>query len=204
MGIITSLTAQKNKRRVNVFIDNRFALGLEVETVYKESIKVGMEISETELENLQRESDYASAYERAITLASKKLYAEKELLNKLIEKGYAFALSKDIVTKLKEYNFLSDDNYVEVFSRAKSLDSSRMIEKKLYEKGVAQIVIDKVKKENEKLDESKAKRVAEKYMKNKENTFENRQKLFRYLCGKGYDNYIIKQVIGDGNCENWD
>ena len=49
MPQITKLKLQKNKRVVNIFIDNKFTTSLKLTTVAKIKLKVGMDISNHDL-----------------------------------------------------------------------------------------------------------------------------------------------------------
>ena len=64
---------------------------------------------------------------------------------------------------------------------------------KLIKKGVKESVINAVLEDLGEQDET-AEKLAEKYMKNKENTLKNSVKCFKYLVSKGFDFDVSKQI----------
>lgn len=56
----------KNLNRVNVFIDGKYSFSLDVAQVVDFGIKIGRVLSETELEEMKRASEFGKAYQRAL------------------------------------------------------------------------------------------------------------------------------------------
>ncbi len=52
MSKISKIKLQKNKKRVNVYLDGKFAFGLVLDIFAKAGLKTGQELSEKEIENL--------------------------------------------------------------------------------------------------------------------------------------------------------
>ncbi|MBQ2622737.1 RecX family transcriptional regulator [Candidatus Saccharibacteria bacterium] len=65
--VITNLKqGVKNPNRVNVFVNSKYALSLDVAQVVDLNIKVGLEISEEELTELKKASEYGKLYQRTL------------------------------------------------------------------------------------------------------------------------------------------
>jgi regulatory protein len=65
--VITNLKqGVKNPNRVNVFVNSKYALSLDVAQVVDLNIKVGLEISEEELTELKKASEYGKIYQRTL------------------------------------------------------------------------------------------------------------------------------------------
>ena len=65
--IITNLKqGVKNPNRVNVFVNSKYALSLDVAQVVDLGVKVGLEISEDELEEFKKASEYGKLYQRTL------------------------------------------------------------------------------------------------------------------------------------------
>lgn len=56
----------KDPNRVNVFIDGKYSFSLDVAQVVDFGIKIGRVLSETELEEMKRASEFGKAYQRAL------------------------------------------------------------------------------------------------------------------------------------------
>lgn len=80
MKEITKLQVQaKDKNRVNVYLDNQFFGGLDMETAVKYNLKVGSCISEQKLEEIQFESEKRTAYNKALKLLNIRRKTQKEI-----------------------------------------------------------------------------------------------------------------------------
>ena len=65
--VITNLKqGVKNPNRVNVFVNSKYALSLDVAQVVDLGVKVGLEISEDELVELKNASEYGKLYQRTL------------------------------------------------------------------------------------------------------------------------------------------
>lgn len=65
--VITNLKqGVKNPNRVNVFVNSKYALSLDVVQVVDLGVKVGLEISEDELEEFKKASEYGKLYQRTL------------------------------------------------------------------------------------------------------------------------------------------
>ncbi len=198
MNEITAITPQvKDKRRCNIFIDGCFCCGLALETAVKHRLKVGQIITQETLSSIQLESEKNSALDKALTHITATRKTEKQVRDFLLGKGYLSAVCDYVVEKMREYNFLNDGEYAEAYVEfAGSKKGSRLIKMELKSKGVSE---EEIESALENLDEetelSTAKRILDKYLKNKEISRESVQKAFRYLMSKGFDTEIIKSAI---------
>ena len=64
---ITGLSAQQtNSNRINVFVDDKYRFSLEISQIASLRVRVGGEYSESELEQLEQESQFGKLYARAL------------------------------------------------------------------------------------------------------------------------------------------
>ena len=198
MKEITKLQAGvKDKQRVNLYLDNKFFCSLDMETVVKYNLKAGIIISEEKLSEIQLESEKQTAYNKALKLVSVRYKTQKEVQDYLYNKGYLPAVVAYAIKKLNEYHFIDDERYVDSFIAShKNTMGKLKLKQLLFAKGVSENLI------NEKLEDDfeqteQIKILAEKYMRTKENNYANKQKLARYLMGKGFEFDDIKKVINE-------
>ena len=199
MKTITQIKVQKkDKNRVNLYLDDKYFCALELETVMKNALKVGTIITEEKLTEIQVESEKQSAYTKALKLVSTRFKTQREVERYLYEKGYVAAVVYYVVSKLNEYHFIDDEKYVQSFFQShKSTSGKLKIKQQLLQKGISENLIDSfLSGEDMQLDQKdEIKRLAEKYMKSKEDTKENYIKLFKYLMGKGFEYEEIKSTL---------
>ena len=196
MKTITDLQLQvKNIKRVNVYLDGAFYCGLDLITVYKYRLKKGQEIDEKKLIEIQKSSEFQACFDSAVNYISKSLKTAKQVRDKLIKKGYLEEIVNEVIEKLKEYGYLSDEEYAKKFvSTYKEAKGKRLIKAMLKQKGVSdsEIIkaIDVVEDQTE-----NAKKLAEKYLKNKDKDFKSLQKCYNYLLSKGFDYDEAKNAL---------
>ena len=90
MGKVTAITPQvKDDKRVNVYIDGAFACGLSLEAAVKNKVKVGAEIDEARLKEIEFDSEKTSAMEKTAAFISKTMKTEREVALFLARKGYS-------------------------------------------------------------------------------------------------------------------
>lgn len=80
-----------------------------------------------------------SAYDKAVDLLTRREHTEKELRQKLSEKGFGESEITNAVNTLKCEGYLSDSRYAEVFVRSrlrKSAEGKPLLMMRLTEKGV--------------------------------------------------------------------
>ena len=193
---ITQISMQKNSaKHCNVYLDGKFYCGLRLETVVERRLKVGMEISEEKLSEIQFESEYTHALDRAMEYLSKSAKTEKQVVEYLEKKGYTPSLIEKVVDKLKEYRFINDEAFAEYYaSGAKNQKGIRLIKQELKQKGIDGETAEKVLSEFSD-DEEVALTIAQKFLKGKEIDRDNLSKCYRKLLSKGFSYDTCSAVI---------
>lgn len=205
MAKITDITEQKrDKKRVSVFLDGKFCCGISLETVYNFNLKIGDEISESDLAQIQFDSEKNTAYDKALTFISKSLKTKRQVKEHLVSKGYLDKTVDYCVTKLTEYNFINDYEYCASFVRTyKNQRGAKVIERDLRLKGIDFNLIDKAIDAEYDGGKDTATRIAEKYLKNKEMTKENYAKAYKYLLSKGFDYDEVSTALSSVWGDKW-
>lgn len=195
---ITAITAQvKDKSRCNIYVDGRFCCGLTLETVVKNRLKVGQEVTQEGLESMQLESEKATALNKALNFLSATRKTEKEIRTHLTKKGYLPAVISYVLEKLREYGFVNDSEYAEAYTEsAAKRKGGRLIRMELKSKGLSEEAIDSaVSGLDSKQEQETAARILEKYMRGKTADKQTLQKAYRHLMGKGFDYETTKEVL---------
>lgn len=195
MAIITEITPQaKDKTRVNVYLDGRFCCGLDFVTLAEYRLKKGMEITEEGLAEIQLAAEKDKAFSKAVSLLSVTGKTEKELYLKLKEKGYAHAVIRETIEKLKEYGYVDNAEYArEYVASHGNKKGGRMLAAELKMKGISDADITAALNE---IDETKgAKAALNKYLRGKNITLENLQKAYRYLLSKGFSGETVGEAV---------
>ena len=206
---ITSIEIQKkNKNRVNLYIDDNFECGLSLETIVKNHLKVGQELSERELDYFKNDSEKEVALNKAVGYIAKYQKSEKELKKYLRDKEYDKSVVDFVAEKLKNYGFVDDKVFATNFVKAKTKNQGkRKIAMMLKQKGVSEEIVDDAIEEFS-CDREQIIEVAKKYLKNKPLDIKTKQKTYRYLASRGYNGEDImpclNQLMKEEENESWD
>lgn len=196
MPIITKIETQKNKSRVNIFVDDSFFCGLNKETAIIFGLKENKEIGEEKLKSAIFESEVKSAFEKALDYVGRRMHTKKELLDKLIKKGYSKEVVLKAIEKLEDYHYIDDELFAKQFASANSKLSKKVLKGKLSQKGVSSDIILEIIGDRTAEDEFElCLEQAKKYVKSKPiKEYKDLQKMQASLARKGFDFDIIKKV----------
>lgn len=113
---VTELLPQKNnKHRVSVFVDNEYAFSLDETDAVLFKVKVGTQLSEDDIKRLTMEGNFTKARDYAFSILSRKMLTEKQLSDKLCEKGYDMAVSSEVCRELVSLGYINDEEYARLF-----------------------------------------------------------------------------------------
>lgn len=202
MPKITKIEIQKNnKDRVNVYLDGEYALAINAELIYKENLKVKDDVDISKLQEIAEKESYIRCEESAIKIIERSYKTEKEIRDKLKQKGYEEKQINNSIDFLKEYNFINDNTYAKAFIKDKlSSKGSQKIKYDLMKKGIAKDIIE----ENLiKVDKNEEKEVAlnvgrkkyESIRRKESDNYKLSGKLYRFLISRGYAYDIVKDVV---------
>ena len=211
MGEITALEPQKrNPKRVNLFVDGKFAVGLDLETVLKEDLKIGQEISQEKIKHLVEISDRQKILDKAFRFLSFRPRSQKETLDFLLRKKVDEKESGWAIEQLKKGNYLNDEEFARWWVEQRTTfrpTGWRLLKMELRQKGVGEEVIKGIRNppageasQGSGISEQElAKRVVEKKSKSLSHlpAIELKQKLAAHLARRGFEWETIKAVVDE-------
>ncbi len=184
---ITKIEIQKTRKdRVNIFVDNEFFCGTQLYVVVKNRLKEGQEIEEEQLTHIIVESEKNDALNKVAKVLEKSLKTEKQIRQYLKTKGFSEPTIEEVISKLLEYKYIDDESYMESYIRSYSKKYGKQkLKAELLLKGIKKDIIEARLEEFESPEEVLFK-LSDKFMKNKEATLQNMQKLRMHLASKGF------------------
>jgi regulatory protein len=140
---VTALKAQsRNPKRVNVFLDGRFAFGLaKIEAI---RLRVGQELDEAAVARLQQADTEEQAYERALKLLSSRPRSEDEIRRKLREHKVADETIEAVLAHLRRAGLVDDAAFANYWVENRVAfrpRSQRMLKAELKRKGVGEAAL---------------------------------------------------------------
>lgn len=201
---ITAIEPQRlHPERVNVHVDGAFRLGLAAELVLTERLRVGDEVDDARLAELEARDQTWKARDAALSLLSYRARSSVELKRRLKRKGFDDTIAADTVERLDEIGVVDDAAFAESFVRDRMRfkpRSSRRLAGELRAKGVdqetARAAIAEVmeREETSELDLARAAAARWRPRAGEEPT-RARARLHAFLARRGFGGEAIRAVI---------
>lgn len=202
MSKITKIeTGKRNKERVNIYIDNEYAFSINMELLYKFNIKVNEEFDKERLLEIIKAENLSKCKDTALRTVERSYKTEKEIKDKLLLKEFDEDTVEETLEFLREYGFIDDSKFVKMFVKDHIRNQGRnKIKYLLSQKGIDKCLIEEAFLDLEKEDEVERAFILgeKKYLsisKREDDDFKIKNKITRYLLGRGYDYSIAKEVI---------
>ncbi len=185
---ITKLEYQKqDPNRVNVFVDDKFAVGIEANDIIKLGIFNGQELSQDDLAKIIGESEFGKLFNGALNYLSYRPRSEWEIRRKLKFKTKDQVMIDSIIEKLKKIGQVDDEAFAKWFIDQRQTfrpKGKKMLAWELQKLGV------KTKIEGDISDRELAKRALAKFK-----AKPDREKAIRFLGSRGFDWETIDEVL---------
>lgn len=202
MAKITKIEVQKrNKERVNIYLDEAYAFAISMDLVYKEGLKINQEIDKDKLEKVAKEENKLKCRNTALRIIERSYKTEKELMDRLLQKGYELEEINHTLDFMKEYKFINDESYLRMYIKDRiRTQGMQKIKYALLQKGIN---ADKIEEALYMVDRDEEVEVARSLAIKKYNTIRRSEsdnfkiwnKLCRFLVGRGYDYSLSKDIV---------
>lgn len=197
MKKITDLRDEKGKR-VNVFLDGKFAFSLEAEVAAKEGLQVGQEISAGQIEALTKANGLQRCLNAAFRYLGYRPRSEAEIKLRLKWRGFDGETIEAVVNKLKEQSLVDDIAFAQFWKENResfSPRSQRLTAMELRQKGVGGDIIAPVVAEIDD-DESAYRSAQAKVRRWPLADYESfRRRLGEYLRRRGFSYEVINHTV---------
>ena len=210
--VITDLKqGVKNPERVNMFISGKFAFSLDVAQVVDFKLKVGQELSEEEIAELRKASEFGKLYQRTLEWALMRPRSEREVRDYLLRRKIKrfssdalapvvvqgssenpFDFSEEIINRLVAKGYVDDRKFAEFWVENRFVKkgvSRKRLGMELMKKGVAKEIIEEVLEARS--DEEEIRKVIAK----KRAKYNTQEKLMAYLARQGFSYDLVRQVM---------
>lgn len=200
MSIITAIKPQKNKKRVNIYLDNIFGFGIDLDNFVLLNLRINQELTEEEIIEIVKKAEFQKTWEKLLRFAMVRPRSEKEIIDYFRRKEVHESLHADLLKKLRHLNLLNDLDFARWWIDQRlqfKKKSKRVIQMELVQKGIDKNTIDDAFGETVIDEEKLAKELLDKKMykwKGLEPRL-TRQKMSQYLAGKGFGWDLIEKLI---------
>lgn len=210
---ITALSAQiRNPDRINVSIDGKYRFSLDITQVIELGVKIGRELDEAELTQLEEEGQFGKLYARALEYSLNRPRSVREMRDYLYRKtlstkykskktgeikeraGYTTSLTDRVLNRLIEKGYVDDEKFATWWVENRNLgkgSSLRKLRSELSAKGVSSQLIDASLQQSERSDSDELAKIIAK----KRRRYPDDQKLMQYLARQGFSYDDIKSAL---------
>ena len=144
MSTITSIKQQKNKNRVNVYLDDVFSFGIDLDNFVLLGLRVGQELSQEEIEEVIKKAEFQKTYDKLLRFAMVRPRSEKEVTDYFRRKKIHESMHEEMLKKLKHLDLINDlafakwwiDQRIQFKSKSK-----RLIIQELRMKGLVKTIL---------------------------------------------------------------
>ena len=202
-SIITKVEVQRNnKKRVNIYVNEEYAFSCDAELVYRYDLKKSKVIDLVDLEEVILSDNFMKAKNDSLRYLERSYKTEKEITEKLKKKGYDDSVIEKTIVFLKEYNFINDTKYAEMYIKDKQQSAGKVklkydLRKKGIEEDTVRHLMDQMDSDVENGSaESLAVKKFKLLLQRESDRRKIYEKLLRFLIGKGFSFETAKSVIG--------
>ena len=197
MKKITAIEVQKRSpNRVNIFLDGEFAFGLA--RIVAAWLRVGQELDEKKIEQLQAEDARERALQQALLFLSYRARSESEIRQNLRKHEIPESVIDQTLERLRQDGFANDDQFAKAWIENRNAfrpRSRRMLAMELRQKGLGD---ESVKSALESVDDEAlayeaAQKRAPRYKDLEWNDF--RKKLSDFLARRGFSYSVTSTVV---------
>jgi len=156
MGKITSLkTGQRTGKQVNIFLDGKLAIEVDIEVAVKKGLKIGQELPDDQIKGLTEDISLVRCLNTAYRFLSYRPRSEAEMKDRLVRRGFEDSNIEIIINKLKEQHLLDDTAFAKFWKENREMfrpRSKRLTIMELKNKGVADEIVKEVTDDSNDMD----------------------------------------------------
>lgn len=201
--LITKIAPQKNNpHRKSVHINGQFAFGADEKLIHDFGLEEKKSLSGRELKQIIWAADRNKLKEKAYHLLSLRPRSEKELKDKLRQKGAQAKLVEEVLQELKEKELINDEKFAQSWVQSRMANRPMgkfLLRRELLKKGVKPEIIERVLQENYQAEDelelakSLLERKARRY-KNL-NDLKTKKRMADFLLRRGFPYEVVSQAL---------
>jgi regulatory protein len=204
---ISAIEAQDRKaNRRSIFINGKFALGVDETVVADLGLHVGQEISEEELQEIVRAELVAKARQKALRLLEHRPRSRAELARRLRGAGFAEDVIEETLKRLEVMGLINDTQFSEAWVKHRLAGNGMgkaRIKWELRQKGVPTDLADKALSAMDADVEYKSAVGAarRRWEKDRSDERTKRRRLTSYLRRQGFEWEVVSRILNELSAE---
>src|SRR3990167_6032933 len=111
MPIITSIKQQRNKNRVNVYLDDKFGFGIDLDNFVLLHLKVDQELTDKEVEEIVKKAEFQKTLDKLLRFATLRPRSKKEIKDYFKRKKVHESLYEELFNRLNRLELIDDEEF---------------------------------------------------------------------------------------------
>ncbi len=144
--IVTAVVRKPRRKKVDLYVDGELALTIGAELAVERDLKPGTEMSLRQIGALEYEEARRSCLAAAVRLLSYRQRSERELRERLRQKGFAKPPVDESIARLRDLGYVNDAAFARFYAEGRQSSrpsSQRLLTVELRRKGVEASVAEK-------------------------------------------------------------
>jgi regulatory protein len=201
--VVTRIESQRrNPKRKSVYLNHKFAFGLDQETLFKHGLRVGDRLTDEKIEEILQSEKKIKAKEVALNLLSYRSRSEKEISDRLKKKRFSRENIDGVIEDLKRVNLLDDYEFACSWIKDRMKNRPRgltLLRQELIKKGIRKEIIDKAS--DEFYPEDQEVEIASELIKRREKRYRGldkkiaRKRMSGFLLRRGFSYEVVREVL---------
>jgi len=201
--LLINRIVKKGNRDIIIHFEDEEILILALEVFLKSGLKKGDELSDDRFSFFIKENRLFYIRQRAFRYLGRRLHSASELRTKLRQKSYEIDMIDQVISELKDKNYLDDSEFASVFVEEKfrsKMWSEKKLKAELIKRGIKSSIISEIlsdKFSDEDIFNNALTVALKKYKILRERNLDlqnTKKKLTSFLNTRGYNYETIKQV----------
>jgi len=201
--VITKIVPQKNQpHRKSLFINGKFAFGADEALIQEFHLEKDKSLSARELKQILWSADREKLKEKAFRFLAIRPRSEKELREKLRQKGAGVKLIQQVIEELKEKNLINDEKFARSWAESRMANRPMgkfLLRRELIQKGIKKETIEQVLREA--YDQENETELAKNLLRRKARMYKNpedvktRKRMADFLLRRGFSYEVVRQAV---------
>ena len=200
MPTVTSIKPQRNQKRVNVYLDDKFGFGLDIENFVKLGLKVEQELKEEEIEKIVKKAEFQKTLDKLLRFATLRPRSEKEIKDWFKKRKVHESLYKELLNRLSKLELIDDKKFAKWWVDQRNTfkpRGKRVLEMELRLKGIKKEIAQEILGDLKVNEEKVAKDLLQKkvYRWKSLPVLERKLKMSQFLARKGFGWDVIEKSV---------
>ncbi|KKU12333.1 MAG: Regulatory protein RecX [Candidatus Woesebacteria bacterium GW2011_GWA1_45_8] len=200
MPTVTSIKPQRNQKRVNVYLDDKFGFGIDIENFVKLGLKVEQELKEEEIEKIVKKAEFQKTLDKLLRFATLRPRSEKEIKDWFKKRKVHESLYKELLNRLSKLELIDDKKFAKWWVDQRNTfkpRGKRVLEMELRLKGIKKEIAQEILGDLKVNEEKVAKDLLQKkvYRWKSLPVLERKLKMSQFLARKGFGWDVIEKSV---------